>query len=78
MWLQGTPGTDKYTVQIHADMRMSESQRNTSWLYSTIQYYTVSKEYCVSGYHLHKLENIICHTWLHLNRIKITPSNKVC
>lgn len=55
MWLQGTPGTDKYTVQIHADMRISESQRNTSWLYSTIQYYTVSKQYCVSGYHLHKL-----------------------
>lgn len=34
MWLQGTPGTDRYTVQIHADMRMLESQRNTSWLNS--------------------------------------------
>lgn len=75
MWLQGTPGTDKYTVQIHADMRISESQRNTSWLYSTIQYQN-NTVYLVIIYI--NLENIICHTWLHLNRIKITPSNKVC
>lgn len=75
MWLQGTPGTDKYTVQIHADMRMSESQRNTSWLYSTIQHQK-NTVYLVIIYI--NLENIICHTWLHLNRIKITPSNKVC
>lgn len=75
MWLQGTPGTDKYTVQIHADMRMSESQRNTSWLYSTIQYQN-NTVYLVIIFI--NLENIICHTWLHLNRIRITPSNKVC
>lgn len=75
MWLQGTPGTDKYTVQIHADMRISESQSNTSWLYSTIQYQK-NTVYLVIIYI--NLENIICHTWLHLNRIKITPSNKVC
>lgn len=75
MWLQGTPGTDKYTVQIHADMRISESQRNTSWLYSTIQYQK-NTVYLVIIYI--NLENIICHTWLHLNRIKITPSNKFC
>lgn len=75
MWLQGTPGTDKYTVQIHADMRMSEAQRNTSWLYSTTQYQK-NTVYLVIIYI--NLENIICHTWLHLNRIKITPSNKVC
>lgn len=75
MWLQGTPGTDKYTVQIHADMGMSESQRNTSWLYSTTQYQK-NTVYLVIIYI--NLENIICHTWLHLNRIKITPSNKFC
>lgn len=74
MWLQGTPGTDKYTVQIHADMRMSESQTNTSWLYSTIQYQKNTVNLVIIYINL---ENIICHTWLHLNRIKITPSNKV-
>lgn len=75
MWLQGTPGTDKYTVQIHADMRISESQRNTSWLYSTTQYQKNTVYLVIIDINL---ENIICHTWLHLNRIKITPSNKVC
>lgn len=72
MWLQGTLGTDKYTVQIHADMRMLESQRNTSWLYSTIQYQKNTTHIYIN------FEKIICHTCLHLNRIKINPSNKVC
>lgn len=30
MWLQGTPGIDRYIVQINADVRMLESQTNTS------------------------------------------------
>lgn len=78
MWLQGTPETDKYTVQIHADREYQNHRQihlGYTVLYSTIQYQK-NTVYLVIIYI--NLENIICHTWLHLNRIKITPSNKVC